>query len=104
MKNTNMTVEERRNRVLARGEFSNHSHILTGDVLDIKKDENGKVTWMVGPDGAILKHLMEREYVERGQEVWTKEHADINLPPGEYEFVNQVGFNPYTKTIEQVKD
>lgn len=94
-----MTTEERKKRIIARGEFSNHCHVVTGDV---EFDSQGRI--LVGENSnAVLKHILEKEWME-GKEVWTKEHTDIKLEPGVYEYVPQQVFDPLTKRIEAAKD
>lgn len=94
-----MNNQEREKRIIARGENSNHCHVITGD---IKFDSLGRI--VVGEDSnAVLKHLLEKEWM-RGEEVWTKEHKDIQLLPGKYEYVPQIVFDPLTRRIEAAKD
>lgn len=94
-----MTNQERKSRIIARGEFSNHAHIITGDV---KFDAQGRI--IVSEDSnAVLKHLLETDWME-GKEVWTGEHTDIKLTPGVYEYVPQKVFDPLTKRIEAARD
>ena len=97
-----MKKEERKNRILARGEQSNHSHVITGECEIVRTKES--VIVKAGKNCAI-KHLLEKEYIEEGVEVWTKEHSDIPLSNGEaYECVQQIEFNPYEKAIQKVQD
>lgn len=97
-----MKKDERKLRVIARGEHSNHCHVVTGDVEVKQKD--GKTIITVGEDSnAALKHLLETEWLE-GREVWTKEHKDIELEPGTYEFIQQSEYDPYEDKIRQVRD
>jgi len=98
-----MTKTERTNRVIARGEVSNHSHVIVGEQVTIDRTKDGRILITVGNEGAILKHLLETEWM-RGNEVWTKEHKDIPLEKGEYEFVQQMEFDPYEDIIKSVKD
>lgn len=49
------SIEE---RIIARGETSGHSHILTGDV-EIFKDAQGRLFAAVGKDGAYHQHYKE---------------------------------------------
>ena len=94
-----MTKEQRRQRILARGEFSDHCHVITGNV---EFDEHGRI--VVGENSeAVLKHLIESEWM-KGNEVWTEEHHDIKLQPGKYEHVQQLVFDPLTKRIQNAKD
>lgn len=92
----------RKNRIIARGEQSNHCHVITGDAEVIHND-NGEIMITVGNGGAVLRHLLETEWM-KGNEVWTKEHHDIEIVPGEYKYIPQIEFNPFDKIIEEVKD
>lgn len=98
-----MNKQERKLRVIARGEHSNHSHVVCGDSVTVR-EEKGEVFVTVGNEGAVLRHLLESEWVENGREVWTQEHADIRLPEGEYKYVAQIEFNPLDETIQRTKD
>lgn len=94
-----MKNEERVKRIIARGEHSNHCHVITGDV---EFDAQGRI--IVGENSnAILRHLLETEWM-KGNEVWTQEHNDIKLSPGKYEYVPQMVFDPLTKRIESARD
>jgi len=97
-----MTKDERKKRVIARGEHSNHSHVVTGNVLVEQK--NGKTIITVTEDSnACLKHILESDWLE-GKETWTKEHLDIPLEVGVYEFIQQVEYHPYEDVIRVVQD
>lgn len=94
-----MNLQERKNRIIARGEHSNHCHVITGD---IEFDTHGRI--VVGENSnAVLKHLLETEWLEE-REVWSGEHTDIKLAPGVYEYVPQQVFDPLTKRIEAARD
>ena len=94
-----MNTKEREKRIIARGEFSNHCHVITGDV---EFDAQGRI--IVREDSnAVIKHLLEKEWM-KGKEVWTKEHADIKLVTGTYEYVPQLVFDPLSKRIELARD
>lgn len=85
-----MTKQERQNRVVARGEHSDHAHVITGDV-NVKEDG----ILEVGEKGGAIKHLVESVWVEKGVEKWTGEHLDIDLEPGsKYKTVRQREFHP----------
>ena len=99
-----LTKAERQKRVIARGKFSNHSHVVVGDDV-IVEDFGDRVIITVGEDSnASLRHLMEKEFVDTGNQVWTGEHADIKLDPGCYEYVQQQVFDPLTQRIESARD
>lgn len=73
---SNEEIEERKSRILDRGELSDHCHVVTGDV---KVETTAKGTIINVEDGvAVMKHLIESEYL-KGNEVWTKKHADLPL-------------------------
>lgn len=95
-----MTKEERNQRIVARGEHSNHCHVIVGDVVSI--DAEG-TTIEIGPGGGKIRHLLETEWM-KGNEVWTKEHKDIDLPPGRHRVIIQTEFDPYEGVIRQVTD
>lgn len=97
-----MKIEERKNRIIAKGEFSNHSHVVTGDCV-VTRNTNNEILLEVGSEGAVLKHILESEWL-KGNEVWTKEHKDIPLEKGSYKFIQQQEYNPYNKAIEAVRD
>lgn len=95
-----MNSTDRKKRILAYGEHSGHCHVLTGDVTF---DEKGHI--LVGEDSnAVLKHIMEKDWMESEKEVWTGEHHDIPLAPGLYAYVPQQVFDPLTKRIEAARD
>lgn len=98
-----MKKAERKNRIIARGEVSNHCHVIVGDHVEIRREANG-IFIDVPESGATLKHLLEKEYVETGQEIWTKEHKDIPLEKGTYEYVQQIEYDPYNDIIKKVED
>jgi hypothetical protein len=94
-----MNLQERKQRIIARGEFSNHCHVITGDV---EFNSNGRI--IVSEDSnAVLKHLLETDWME-GKETWTGEHTDIKLTPGVYEYVPQMVYDPLQKRIEAARD
>ncbi len=114
-----LSKEERKNRIIARGEHSNHSHVIVGDA-SVTRNDKGEILVKIGKEGAVLKHLLESEWMN-GIELWTKEHKDIPLKEmpkqvrhGDvlldkinettYRFIQQVQYSPYDKMIQQVKD
>lgn len=114
-----MKKEERKNRIIARGEGSNHSHVVVGDAT-VTRNKDGEILIEVGKEGAVLKHILESSWME-GQEVFTGEHNEINLRdlPSQvrqgdvmlelvkgrtYKYIPQVEFDPYDEVIRQVRD
>lgn len=99
-----MNTEERTQRIVGRGEHSNHCHVFVGD-MRMSVNEKGQLIAEV-PDGGSAKtsHLLETEWLQ-GKETWTKEHHDIPLAPGyQYRSVQQVEYDPYQDIIVQVRD
>lgn len=113
-----MNLQERKSRIVARGEFSNHAHVIVGDAEVETKGGNTYIT--IGDGGASIKHLLETAWLD-GNEVWTKEHSDIDLTElpnqvrhgdillkkiGErkYQYVQQRVFDPLSKRIEAARD
>jgi hypothetical protein len=101
-----MKKEDRISRIIARGEFSNHSHVVTGDAT-IERNNSGQILIHVGNEGAVIKHILESNWLS-GEEVWTEEHTDIMLAPTKvdepYVYVPQKEYNPFDKIIERVMD
>ncbi len=89
--------------IIARGEHSDHSHIVTSESqVEVFEDNDG--TLYVNAKGELcLKHLMESSYV-RGTEVWTGEHTEIKFPAGTYKFMPQYEYHPYDDEIRRVMD
>lgn len=99
LKHKKMNEQERKKRIIAKGEHSNHCHVIVGNV---QFDAKGRI--IVGDDSnAVLRHLLEKEWMD-GKEVWTGEHHDIQVKPGVYEYVPQQVFDPLTNRIEAAKD
>lgn len=94
-----MNKEERKKRILARGEFSDHCHVITGDV---EFDSKGRI--IVGENSnVVLRHLIESKWMQ-GEEIWTKEHTDIVLQPGVYNYVPQLVYDPLDERIKAARD
>lgn len=98
-----MTKQERQKRVIARGEHSNHSHVVVGD-CEITRNAKDEIIINVGDEGAVLKHILELEYIEMGKEIWTEEHLDIPLTKGTYKYEPQLVYDPLLKRIESARD
>lgn len=113
-----MNKQQRQTRIIARGEFSNHAHVIVGDAEVETKGGGTFIT--IGDGGASIKHLLETAWMD-GNEVWTKEHADIDLTElpnqvrhgdillnkvGErkYQYIQQMVFDPLSKRIEAARD
>lgn len=97
-----LSKKEREARIIARGEFSDHSHVVTGNVT--VRNENGEILIDVHEDSDVfIKHVIESFWLN-GTEEWTKEHNDIPLAKGTYKYIPQLEFHPYENEIQRVKD
>jgi len=94
-----MTIDERNKRILATGTSSEHCHVVTGNVTI---DSRGGII-VTEESKAVLRHLIKSDWLQ-GKETWTKEHEDIPLAPGRYEYQQQMVYDPLTKRIEAAKD
>lgn len=104
---TSVEKNSKDSRIIARGEWSDHSHVVTGDAKIFESE--GKLYIGVGENGAKLQHTFESKLdfmtlsEERDMEV--ADHEIIELPPNSCFEVNiQNEYNPYSKLFEQVKD
>ena len=103
-KQINDDAQARKDRIIARGEVSGHSHVVVGEDVEIKRNAKGEVLIGVGNSGAVIKHLIENDWMH-GVQTWTKEHKDIELAPNKtYTYVPQTEKDPYDDKIRQVTD
>ena len=115
-----MNNKERSNRVIARGEGSNHAHVIVGDAT-VTRNNEGEILIEIGNEGAVLLHILETSWVDGQEVVHTGEHGDIDLSDlpvqirqgdvmlekiGErtYKYIAQVEYDPYNDMIQKVKD
>lgn len=121
-----MTREERKSRIIARGEVSGHMHAIVGEGVKVL-DENGETIIMVekSAEDVKLRHLLEGAWLNDGTENWTGEHHDIDLlapelevgtgvrhgdvyikkiGEGKYKYIAQKEFDPFEKRIREVMD
>lgn len=125
MKNQKLTKKERATRVIARGEVSNHSHVIVGDAT-IERNSNGEIIMEVNGEDVILRHILESNWLN-GEEKWSEEHLDIPIPKesemeighvigrqgdiaiektgkNTYKFIQQIEYDPYQDIIREVRD
>ncbi len=95
-----MNTNERKLRIIARGETSGHCHVIVGDA--IVRDEKGQILVTV-TGKASIRHLLEDAWMN-GVETWTQEHTDIELGKGDYKFIQQTEYDPYEETIRAARD
>jgi hypothetical protein len=96
-----MNKTERKKRIIARGEVTDHAHILVGDA-NVTRKNHEIIIEVFG--SAKIRHLIESQWINEGVEIWTKEHADIDLEPGKYTYVPQIEYDPYEDEIKKVQD
>jgi len=114
-----MKKQERINRIIAKGEFSNHSHVITENA-DVIRNNKGEIFVEVKGE-CYIEHLLESVFVETGQKEWTKEHHKIRIDEKHelirqgdvllkkagdnlYVFVQQMAYDPLSKRIEKASD
>lgn len=112
-----MNLQERKARIVARGEHSGHSHIITGEAF--VRNEYGEIFIDVLGDCAV-EHLLEDAWLS-GKQVHTKEHEPIELTEmpayvrqgdiflekvGDrtYKYIQQQVYDPLLKRIEAARD
>ena len=96
--------DERINRILARGEVSGHCHVVIGEDVTINRNSSGEIIIEVGNEAALLRHILEIPWVENEIQIWTKEHQDIPLKKGKYEFVQQTEYDPFLNLKKAILD
>lgn len=113
-----MNTKERKNRIIAYGEHSGHSHIVTGEAL--VRNENGEILIDVLGECSI-EHLMEDAWMNSEEKIWTEEHHAIRLDSLEphirqgdvflervgdktYKYIQQQVYDPLSKRIEAARD
>lgn len=112
-----MQKSERTNRIIARGEGSDHAHIIVGEATI--RNENGEILIEIHGTASI-KHLLESAWIN-GIEKWSEEHGDIDLTdmPNQirqgdvlldkvsekiYKYIPQLEYDPYNEVIRAVRD
>lgn len=81
--------------LVAEGEFSDHVHVVEGDVELFEL--NGTLFVAVGSDGATLEH----KNLKTGKEA---DHKPISLPKGTHKVTIQREYNAFTGGYERVWD
>lgn len=114
-----MKLEERKDRIIARGELTDHSHIIVGPAK-IKRTQKTTTITVNPEDGeTYIKHLLESKWLE-GAEVQTGDHGDIKLDlsgtvrhgdvllkydgAGSYTYIHQREHDPIEGIIREVYD
>ncbi len=114
-----MNLQERKNRILARGEHTDHSHIIVGAATVTRKKTYTEIKVNPEDGEAYIKHLLESKWLE-GAEINTDDHGDILLDctgtvrhgdvllkyegDGNYTYVHQVEHDPIEGIIREVRD
>lgn len=94
-----MKKQERLMRVVARGEYSGHAHVIVGGEIT----EDG---YVISSEikKAVIKHIKEEDWLKGGRQVWTGEHHDLVLKPGRYKIVHQQEISPTYYQVRRVID
>ena len=58
----------------------------------------------IGNEEAVLRHILETEWIEKEEQIWTNEHLDIPLKKGKYIFIQQNEYDPYLNLNNAIKD
>ena len=85
------------NKLIARGESSNHAHFADGDGVEVLEDTDGTL-YVRASDDFNVQHLME------SSGVWTKEHTPTPFAKGCYRYVPQREYDPYADAVREVLD
>lgn len=111
-----MKKEERQSRIIARGEHSNHCHVVVGNATI---ERIGEDTFINVEDSTVMRHLLESDWLD-GRETWTQEHEDIQIDKkpilrhgdvilkkvskGRYKYIQEIEYNPFDDIIAKIKD
>src|SRR5688572_10023909 len=95
-------------RIIARGETSDHAHILTGDV-ELFEDEKGRRYAVVGSDGAFHQHYKEsminEETFKANKNISNCDHTkECKIPEGTYALGLDRQYDPNAEVWIQNKD
>jgi len=91
-------LKKTKNNILARGEGSNHIHVIDKENVDIYENDDLITThYLKIWNKAEIKHINENT----GSQA---EHNSIILDTGDYRIIRQREYNPYLKEIERVQD
>lgn len=83
-------------RVLARGEHSDHSHVVYGRAAKVYYSEEGAMFVDTREGAAVIRHVLESRH-HKGEQQWTGEHRTLFLPKGKiYTVRQQSQYDPYT--------
>ncbi len=96
-----ISKEELMGRVIAKGEHSNHSHIVVGNATVTREGED--IFIEAHDDSVTIRHLLETDWLN-GTQTWTGEHADIQVKKGKYKYIPQTEYNPLNAEIQRTKD
>ena len=105
-----MDLKERKQRVIARGEHSDHAHVAIGENVQVSVNADGSLSITTGNSPATLMHLIESEWLQ-GRVVRAKErhdgdgHDDVAMNPNTtYKYIPQIEYDPYNDIIIASRD
>jgi hypothetical protein len=91
-------------RIVARGEHTDHSHIVYGEAARIYHTLQGEMYVDTREGAAIIRHVLESRH-QQGIQIWTGEHRTLLLPHGKvYQIKQQSEYDPYSRMMWGVMD
>lgn len=83
-------------RVVARGELTDHSHVVYGEAVRVFQDKKNNLYVDTRLGAAVIRHVLESRH-RRGAQQWTGEHRTLLLPRGKiYRVRQQREYDPFT--------
>lgn len=100
-------VDSLSSRIVARGEWSDHCHVITGECDIFEAD--GRMFVKAGKNGMTLQHtkesLLNFDKLDGQGDLHVADHPKHVLKPSQvYSVVIQNEFNPYRKAFDKVAD
>jgi hypothetical protein len=97
-------IKPREERILARGEFSDHSQVVYGEQARVHRSLEGELYVDTRKGAAIIRHVLESRH-KQGVQQWAGEHRTLMLPKGRiYQVRQQREYDPYQQRNRQVID
>lgn len=94
----------RTDRIVARGEFSDHSHVVYGEKAQVYRMPDGDLYVDTREGAAVIRHVLESRH-KQGEQQWTGEHRTLLLPQGRiFQVKQQREYDPYVLRNRNVID
>jgi hypothetical protein len=109
---TKLSKKERKHRIIAFGEFSDHCHVVTGPAVISREGEEVRIRVSQEAEGEVfLEHLLQSAWESDGTKVSINEkeggrdgHLPIKLKAGEYKYVQQMEYDMIEEVNRAVYD